>query len=222
MMSPTSDVTMAPNAAPMMTPTARSITLPRIANFLNSSPHGAGLRSDIYIAGGALGTAGGGTRRSGPCVRTITQRIARSCAEARPLNATRHSTPSETKPMRGSWRARQSRAFLRHPVGLMRPGARNRRSGLWHEGQRRTGPFCRPACAAMLKPADAECMVPMPSPASDAGALGTLSAASGLPRSPRRYAAPTGAVSRAPWNFVAVRAPDGHNRCAIRWRRLTA
>src|SRR6187200_3542574 len=37
MSSPTSDVTIAPKAAPMMTPTARSITLPRIANFLNSS-----------------------------------------------------------------------------------------------------------------------------------------------------------------------------------------
>src|SRR6187200_1571907 len=36
-MSPTSDVTIAPNAAPMMTPTARSTTLPRMANFLNSS-----------------------------------------------------------------------------------------------------------------------------------------------------------------------------------------
>src|SRR6202012_1580500 len=37
MMSPTSELTMAPNAAPMTTPTARSTTLPRIANFLNSS-----------------------------------------------------------------------------------------------------------------------------------------------------------------------------------------
>src|SRR5689334_12983227 len=36
MMSLTSDVTTAPNAAPMMTPTARSRTLPRIANSLNS------------------------------------------------------------------------------------------------------------------------------------------------------------------------------------------
>ena len=37
MMSATSDVTIAPNAAPMITPTARSTTLPRIANFLKSS-----------------------------------------------------------------------------------------------------------------------------------------------------------------------------------------
>src|ERR1700730_200008 len=36
MMSATKDVTIEPNAAPMMTPTARSTTLPRIANFLNS------------------------------------------------------------------------------------------------------------------------------------------------------------------------------------------
>jgi hypothetical protein len=37
MMSWTSEVTIAPKAAPMITPTARSTTLPRIANFLNSS-----------------------------------------------------------------------------------------------------------------------------------------------------------------------------------------
>src|ERR1700733_12082596 len=37
MMSPTSELTIAPKAAPMITPTARSTTLPRIANFLNSS-----------------------------------------------------------------------------------------------------------------------------------------------------------------------------------------
>src|SRR5258707_15233796 len=36
MMSTTSDVTMPPNAAPMMTPTARSTTLPFIANSRNS------------------------------------------------------------------------------------------------------------------------------------------------------------------------------------------
>src|SRR6266496_811657 len=36
MTSPTSEVTMAPNAAPMMTPTARSTTLPFIANSRNS------------------------------------------------------------------------------------------------------------------------------------------------------------------------------------------
>src|SRR6187399_3064069 len=35
--SATSELTIAPNAAPMITPTARSTTLPRIANFLNSS-----------------------------------------------------------------------------------------------------------------------------------------------------------------------------------------
>src|SRR5277367_1171427 len=40
MMSLTSELTIAPNAAPMMTPTARSTTLPRIANFLNSSSIG--------------------------------------------------------------------------------------------------------------------------------------------------------------------------------------
>src|SRR5207247_965379 len=36
MMSPTSEVTMAPKAAPMMMPTARSTTLPFIANSRNS------------------------------------------------------------------------------------------------------------------------------------------------------------------------------------------
>src|SRR5437867_11125858 len=36
-MSATSDETIAPKAAPMMTPTAKSTTLPRSANFLNSS-----------------------------------------------------------------------------------------------------------------------------------------------------------------------------------------
>src|SRR2546422_9340233 len=36
MMSPTSEVTIAPKAAPMMTPTARSTTLPFIANSRNS------------------------------------------------------------------------------------------------------------------------------------------------------------------------------------------
>src|ERR1700688_3317816 len=36
-MSATSDWTMVPNAAPMMTPTARSTTFPRNAKFLNSS-----------------------------------------------------------------------------------------------------------------------------------------------------------------------------------------
>src|SRR6267154_68239 len=35
MMSPTSEVTMPPKAAPMMTPTARSSTLPFIANSRN-------------------------------------------------------------------------------------------------------------------------------------------------------------------------------------------
>src|SRR5882672_12608236 len=37
MTSPTSELTMAPKAAPMITPTARSTTLPRRANFLKSS-----------------------------------------------------------------------------------------------------------------------------------------------------------------------------------------
>src|SRR5713226_1582548 len=36
MMSPTSELTMPPNATPMMTPTARSTTLPFIANSINS------------------------------------------------------------------------------------------------------------------------------------------------------------------------------------------
>src|SRR5450432_2352554 len=36
MISPTSEVTMPPNAAPMMTPTARSTTLPFMANSRNS------------------------------------------------------------------------------------------------------------------------------------------------------------------------------------------
>src|SRR5512139_3660713 len=36
MMSPTIEVTMAPKAAPMMTPTARSTTLPFMANSRNS------------------------------------------------------------------------------------------------------------------------------------------------------------------------------------------
>src|SRR4249920_3345761 len=36
MMSPTSEVTIAPKAAPMMTPTARSTTLPFMANSRNS------------------------------------------------------------------------------------------------------------------------------------------------------------------------------------------
>ncbi len=40
MMSFTSELTMLPNAAPMMTPTARSATLPRNANSLNSSRMG--------------------------------------------------------------------------------------------------------------------------------------------------------------------------------------
>ncbi len=36
-MSWTAELTMAPKAAPMITPTARSTTFPRSANFLNSS-----------------------------------------------------------------------------------------------------------------------------------------------------------------------------------------
>jgi len=55
MMSLTSEFTIAVNAAPMTMPTARSTTLPRIANFLNSS--------SIAV----LQTSGtpGGARRSG-------------------------------------------------------------------------------------------------------------------------------------------------------------
>src|SRR5262249_1155701 len=37
MISPTSELTMAPKAAPMITPMARSTAFPRSANFLNSS-----------------------------------------------------------------------------------------------------------------------------------------------------------------------------------------
>src|ERR1700730_9179885 len=40
MTSATSELMIAPNAVPMITPTARSTTLPRIANFLNSSSIG--------------------------------------------------------------------------------------------------------------------------------------------------------------------------------------
>ena len=47
MMSFTSDVTMAPNATPMMTPTARSTTFPRIMNFLNSSNICASFLSEV-------------------------------------------------------------------------------------------------------------------------------------------------------------------------------
>src|SRR4029077_18981165 len=36
MMSPTSELTIPPKAAPMITPTAKSTTLPRMANSLNS------------------------------------------------------------------------------------------------------------------------------------------------------------------------------------------
>src|SRR5262249_51799913 len=38
--SATKELTIAPNAAPIITPTARSTTLPRMANFLNSSSIG--------------------------------------------------------------------------------------------------------------------------------------------------------------------------------------
>ena len=38
MMSATSEATILPNAAPITTPTARSMTLPFIANSLNSDP----------------------------------------------------------------------------------------------------------------------------------------------------------------------------------------
>ena len=39
-MSPTKEFIIAPNAAPMMTPTARSTTLPRKANFFEFVEHG--------------------------------------------------------------------------------------------------------------------------------------------------------------------------------------
>src|SRR4051794_14336510 len=54
MMSPTSEVTIAPNAAPMMTPTARSTTLPFMANSRNSfsirSSFSSALRTGLLIA----------------------------------------------------------------------------------------------------------------------------------------------------------------------------
>src|SRR5215813_7341147 len=46
MISPTSELTMAPKAAPMITPMARSTAFPRSANFLNSSIMG---RSRVLI-----------------------------------------------------------------------------------------------------------------------------------------------------------------------------
>src|SRR5215467_2559995 len=46
MISPTSELTMAPKAAPMITPMARSTAFPRSENFLNSSIMG---RSRVLI-----------------------------------------------------------------------------------------------------------------------------------------------------------------------------
>src|ERR1043166_6315685 len=45
MISATTELTIAPKAAPMITPTARSTTLPRMANFLNSSSIGPSFSS---------------------------------------------------------------------------------------------------------------------------------------------------------------------------------
>src|SRR3978361_180025 len=60
MMSPTSEVTMPPNAAPMMTPTARSTTLPFIANSRNSlsicSPFSSALRTGRLMTGQIRGS----------------------------------------------------------------------------------------------------------------------------------------------------------------------
>ena len=45
----TSDATILPNAAPMMTPIARSSTLPRMMNFLNSENIVALLIGPVYL-----------------------------------------------------------------------------------------------------------------------------------------------------------------------------
>src|SRR6202007_2264981 len=71
MMSPTSEVTMAPKAAPMMTPTARSTTLPFIANSWNSfsmatSPLLARDERSVDKAGMAHRVAHGEAGRLGP------------------------------------------------------------------------------------------------------------------------------------------------------------
>src|SRR5262249_58027559 len=58
-MSPTSELTMAPKAAPMITPIARSTALPRNANFLNSSSmrcsHAAPAGSSVDAAARRVG-----------------------------------------------------------------------------------------------------------------------------------------------------------------------
>src|SRR5258708_6327315 len=77
MMSPTSEVTMPPKAAPMMTPTARSTTLPFIANSRNSlsicslfifglanhKAHGGGIDGLVDQAGMHHGATHRDTRR---------------------------------------------------------------------------------------------------------------------------------------------------------------
>src|SRR5215831_4280058 len=61
MMSPTSELTMAPNAAPMITPMARSTTLPRRANFLKSSSMGCPPRASFHRT--TAGLSAGETHR---------------------------------------------------------------------------------------------------------------------------------------------------------------
>src|SRR5262249_42556306 len=67
--SPTSELTMAPKAAPMMTPTARSTTLPFIANSRNSFSIAVTLRlcaaRSVDQAGMDHGAAHGGAGRLG-------------------------------------------------------------------------------------------------------------------------------------------------------------
>src|SRR5215813_10597328 len=65
MMSFTSEVTIAPNAAPMMTPTARSTTLPFIANSRNSFSMAGSVESSVDQAGMHHGAAHGNARRLG-------------------------------------------------------------------------------------------------------------------------------------------------------------
>src|ERR1700756_79390 len=70
-MSPTSELTMAPKATPMMTPTARSTTLPFIANSRNSFSTAAVLlagrrwQRSVDQAGMHHGAAHGGAGRLG-------------------------------------------------------------------------------------------------------------------------------------------------------------
>src|SRR5882762_8004178 len=60
MTSPTSDVTILPNAVPIITPTARSMTFPRVANFLKEFKKFATRGNVIDLAVGVIiGTAFG-------------------------------------------------------------------------------------------------------------------------------------------------------------------